>query len=216
MIGRNSGVAARLKAHNPHMISIHCIAHRLVLAAAHSVDSVPYLKKFKNILTSLYKFYQNSAVHMAALHRIQEAMETSTLKLKEAKDVHWLSQDAAVQTLKRTLPSVIVSLERETVERGEPTAFGLVKMMKTYNFVASLYLFSDIHVLPHICKLSRVFQYQQVDLSMIKPQLQATLAAIQQYSENPSPSLLHLDNDLETSLRPSHPSWSYLKRALPS
>ena len=194
MTGRRSGVATRLKVHNPHMVSIHCVAHRLALAAAQSADAVPYLKKFKNVMTNLYKFYQNSPVRMAALHSIQETMETPTLKLKEAKDVRWLSHDAAVQTLKRTLPSVIASLEREAVERGEPIALGLVKMIKTYNFVASLYLFSD--VLPHICRLSKIFQDRQVDLSMIK--LSATLAVIQRYEESPSPSLLHLDSDLDT------------------
>ena len=46
MTGKHSGVATRLKVHNPHMVSIHCIAHRLALAAAHSADAVPYLKKF--------------------------------------------------------------------------------------------------------------------------------------------------------------------------
>ena len=43
-----------------------------------------------------------------------------------------------------------------------------------------------------------------MDLSLIKPQLQATLAVIEQYSENLSPSLLHLDNDLETNLKDCH------------
>ena len=46
--------------------------------------------------------------------------------------------------------------ERETVESGEPTALVLVKMIKTYKFVAILYLFLDI--LPQICWLFRVFQ----------------------------------------------------------
>ena len=57
MIGWHFGIAARLKAHNPRIISIQCIALRLALSVAESVDSVHYLKKFKNILTSLCKYY---------------------------------------------------------------------------------------------------------------------------------------------------------------
>ena len=57
-----------------------------------------------------------------------------------------------MQSLCHTLPSVVASLEREEVERGEPVAIGPAKIVE---FVASLYLFCD--VLPHMCKLSLVF-----------------------------------------------------------
>ena len=121
------------------------------------------------------------------------------MKLKEAKDVRWLSHNAAIQTLRRTLPSVVASLEREAVERGEPVALGLAKMIKTYEFVATLYLFSDI--LPHVCRLSLVFQQQDVDLALVRPQVNATLACIAVYKDNPTPSLSKLDEDLDTFLQ---------------
>ena len=38
------------------------------------------------------------------------------LKLKEAKDVRWLSHDQAVQTLRRCLAAVLIALEREATE----------------------------------------------------------------------------------------------------
>ena len=34
MIGNRTGVSIRLRAHNTYMINIHCVAHRLALAAA--------------------------------------------------------------------------------------------------------------------------------------------------------------------------------------
>lgn len=78
---------------------------------------------------------------MAGLQEVQDILGDLILKLKEAKDVSWLSHNAAVQTLRRTLPSVVASFEREAAERGEPTALGLAKMVKTYDFVASLIYF---------------------------------------------------------------------------
>ena len=64
MTGRLSGVAARLARHSHRMIAVHCVNHRLALAAAHASDTIPYLQMFKSILQSLFFFYQNSAVRI--------------------------------------------------------------------------------------------------------------------------------------------------------
>ena len=71
MISRRSGVSTHLRVHNPFMINIHCVAHRLALAAAQASESIPYLKKFKNTVHSLYLFYHNSSVRMSGLHALQ-------------------------------------------------------------------------------------------------------------------------------------------------
>ena len=151
MTGRLSGVTVCLRGHSPNMISVHCANHRLALAAAQASDSVAYLKQFKSILQTLFYFYQNSAVRMASLHAIQEILNDPLIKCKLVKDVRWLSHDNAIKAVIRCLPSLLVSLDREASENGEPTAHGLFKFMKCYKFVASLYLLSD--VLPHLSRL---------------------------------------------------------------
>lgn len=53
MTGRVSGVPTRLKNHSPRMIFVHCVNHRLALAAAHASDGIPYLQRFsKHYFTS--------------------------------------------------------------------------------------------------------------------------------------------------------------------
>ena len=116
---------------------------------------------------------------MAGLHAIQEILNDPIIKLKEAKDVRWLSHEHAIRALIRTLPSLITILEREATERDEPTAVGLVRVVKTYYFVASCYLLSL--VLPHINRLSLLFQAKSVDLSLLRPTLTATIEAIKGY-----------------------------------
>jgi hypothetical protein len=98
------------------MIAVHCVNHRLALAAAHTSDTIPYLQQFKSILQSLFYFYQNSAVRTASLHAIQELLNDPQIKCKQAKDVRWLSHDNAIKALIRSLPSVLVSLNREASE----------------------------------------------------------------------------------------------------
>ena len=105
MVGRVSGVRVRLQAHSPTMIAVHCVNHCLALAAAHTSDSVPYLKQFKSILQTLFYFYQNSAVRTASLHAIQEVLNDPSVKCKQAKDVRWLSHENAIKAVVRTLPS---------------------------------------------------------------------------------------------------------------
>ena len=64
-------VAARLKKSNKQLVNIHCIAHRLALAAAESAEDIPYLQKFKSILSQLFRFYDYSSVRTSGLKAIQ-------------------------------------------------------------------------------------------------------------------------------------------------
>lgn len=166
MTGRGCGVATRLKNHSPRMVSVHCVNHRLSLAAVHASDGIPYLQCFKSILQMLFHFYQNSAVRMASLHSIQEVLNDPSIKCKQAKDVRWLSHDMAIKAVIHTLPSLLVSLDCKASENSEPTAHGLPNFMKSYKFVACAYLLFD--VLSHLSRLSCIFQKQDIDLCLVQ------------------------------------------------
>ena len=164
MTGRKSGVATRLKHRQPKLIAIHCVAHRLALAAAESSERVRFIRyTFKPTLAQLFKFYENSAVRTAGSKSIEQLLETPELKLKRPAETRWLSHDAACQTLVKVLQAVITSLEQEATERGDALARGLCKIVKKYKFIATLYMMCD--VLPVVSHLSRTFQYSALDLS---------------------------------------------------
>lgn len=71
MVGRENGVAAKLRRRVPHLLNNHCVAHRLALAAAQGAKDISYLQKFKAILGDLHRFYEKSAVRTHALREIQ-------------------------------------------------------------------------------------------------------------------------------------------------
>ena len=77
MTGRRNGVTKRLSDRFPKLLSIHCVNHRLALAAAHATDDIPYLVRFKATVQTLFLFYQNSAVRMAGLHSALNAIAYS-------------------------------------------------------------------------------------------------------------------------------------------
>ena len=131
MTGRKTGVAKRMKAHNSEMLSIHCGAHRVALACSQAALQVPYVKKFDTYLTTLYYFFANSPVREAAFHHIQSLLTDTMLQLKKAVHTRWLSHDQAIIVLRRTLSSVITTLEHEVVENDEAVARGLVREIKT-------------------------------------------------------------------------------------
>ena len=71
--------------------------------------------------------------------------------------------------------------------------------MKCYKFIACAYLLSD--VLPHLGRLSRIFQKESVDLSLIQPCLKTTIDAIKKYEDTPGPNLSKVDDVLATDLK---------------
>ena len=194
MVGKTSGVATRLKTYNGEMISIHCGAHRLALACSQAAGGITYLKHFDNHLATLFYYFKNSPVREAAFHQIQEVMEEPVLHLKRAVYTRWLSHDQAVTSIRRTLNSLLAALERAVVENDDAVARGLLHAMKTYKFVATLYLLCD--VLPILTTLSLVFQKENVSLTAILPSVNATIASLNLLRSQPGLHLQKIDDVL--------------------
>ena len=83
-------------------------------------------------------------------------MEQPRLKPKQPKSVRWLSHDAARDTMKKILPSIVISLHKEAAGRKDPVAIGLVKLCECWEFVIVLNLMCD--TLSQLSSLSRFFQ----------------------------------------------------------
>lgn len=77
--------------------------------------------------------------------------------------------------MRKCLPSVITSLEREAQEQNDAQASGLATFVKKYILVGTLYMLSDV---PPLAKLSHAFQRRNVDFSMVKPLIQGTKATV--------------------------------------
>ena len=91
MVGKHTGVTARIKSCQPILTSIHCLCHCLALAATQAGNEVTYIAyKFKPTLTQLLYFYENSTVHTSGLKAIQELLEITKFKLHQPAETHWL------------------------------------------------------------------------------------------------------------------------------
>ena len=173
MVGCRSGVATQLGACNRKMISVHCVCHRLALASSQASRDVSYLKKFKDLLLTLYNFFHSSPVKSARLKQVQEVLNTPQLKVTRAVDTRWLSHKSVISTLLRTLPAVLVYMYHQE----DATGMGLYKVMATYSFFASLLLLDE--VLYAVNRLSLAFQRSTIDLTTIPPLLNSTVQALE-------------------------------------
>ena len=105
-------------------------------------------------------------------------------------------------------PYLKAYLESQASKQGCSLAHGLAEALKGFNFVATVYLLSDI--LPQVSRLSLVFQtatciymYKHVNVHVVnlllnKPQVSATIAAIRRFKSSPGPYYMKLDEALSS------------------
>ena len=145
-----------------------------------------------------YRFYDFSAVRTAGLRGIQEVLNDPQLKLTKASNAHWLSHERAADNLRKCLPSVITSLEREASKRHDAQALGLARFVQSYKFVATLLMLSDI--LPPLANLSRAFHRKDLDYTLVNPLVAGTRGTLQDLMASPGQYFATLNQFLNSNL----------------
>ncbi|XP_060559338.1 zinc finger protein 862-like [Ruditapes philippinarum] len=71
MTGSDRGVKGILLRKQPHMIHIHCMAHRLALCTSQAAESVPNICEYQRFLTNLFYYFKASPSREQELHQVQ-------------------------------------------------------------------------------------------------------------------------------------------------
>lgn len=73
MTGKDSGVVDRLRrSPSPHLVAVHCLAHRLSLACTDAAGDVRYVSDFKSNINKLYSHFSVSANRQVKLEAMYE------------------------------------------------------------------------------------------------------------------------------------------------
>lgn len=112
---------------------VHCVTHRLNLAASQASHGIQYLEDYKSNIQSLYRFYTDSSVRYDKLRELQQLLHGKIKQVPEGTSVRWLSVESAVRMIYNYFDSIVLSLESDKDRTGK--AAGL------YRFVASALLF---------------------------------------------------------------------------
>jgi hypothetical protein len=181
MTGRHNGVVVRLREHSPALVGVHCAAHRCALASSQAAKQIPELADYSRTVTSIFRYFSNSALRANKLREIQHLMNLPQLKYADIHSVRWLSLQAAVEVLYRTYPALVATLQREAT--SNPAAKGLLQEVNQYRFIGFTHLLMD--VLPFLGKLCKGFQSESLDFSKVKPLVDSTCESLKDMVECP-------------------------------
>ena len=194
MLGRNNGVAAKLKAVAASVIAVHCVCHRLALACADSSQELSYIEKVTTYLTELWKLLEYSNQKMAVFMKMQlnlinlqllpNVKKKAAKKIKKACKTRWLSTDSAVRSAVENYPAIIQTLLK--LEGKCATSAGLLRHMNTAKCLSTMYIIRS--VLPIFSDVSKAFQGSVVNFSPTKPCLDSAKAALKDIQRSPSPT----------------------------
>ena len=182
MTGPLNGVVARIKVKVPQFLATHCVAHRLSLAAVNACVGSSLVSHFQALINQIYSFFSRSSVHTQNLKEIEKAVNDPQLKMSRATETRWLSHQHAVDALRRSIVSVKIVLEQESV-LGNATALGLSIHLKKPTFIATLLVLSD--VLSVLGNLSRCFQSNSLNLLSVEDLVRDCKSALNELKEYP-------------------------------
>ena len=70
MTGRHSGVSTQLKQIVPGLLTLHCAAHKLALAASETASEVPAVNRFKGLLNCMFHYLHQSPAHSSCFTEV--------------------------------------------------------------------------------------------------------------------------------------------------
>ena len=70
----------------PHIIILHCIAHKLELAVLDAVKTAPYLARFEEILKAVFKMYYYPPKKRRELKEIGSISHDTLCHFKQTKE----------------------------------------------------------------------------------------------------------------------------------
>ncbi|OXB70873.1 UNVERIFIED_CONTAM: hypothetical protein H355_011592 [Colinus virginianus] len=172
---RRSGAGTALSSLCPLLTEMHCLSHGSSLLPAHSSLSIEYLQKYETTVDAIYRLYSNPTGESSGLRELWSVLDLCEIDLGSPRAICWTSIFPAVEAIDSSWPTLVLLLESEA-ERS-PVALGLCQELKKFHFVAFTKILLDI--LPIFQKLSRFFQIEDFDLSILKPIVSATATTLQ-------------------------------------
>ena len=176
MLGKNNSLTQRIQLANPYMLPVHCYAHRLALSCADTCKDLQTIQACERGLVQTWRFFAASPLKSQQLALHQQAYSTNGKRLIKACRTRWLSYDKAVSAMKAEIIPVWSTLQYYGEEKKDALAVGLLRMIRTKQFVRSLYLLGE--ALPSLGALSLLFQGGHLHFPHITTSLQQCKKAI--------------------------------------
>jgi len=183
MVGKQNGVATKVKEYSPHCINIHCVAHRLNLCTSQASQDIPYLKDtFEKTFTDLFYYFHQSSKRAGELTEIQKILNSPELKIKEVHEIRWLAFYDALNTVFRSWPALVKYFDAH--KNDSKATRSLHEKLTDYRFLACCHMMKDI--IGPLSQLCLIFQKQNLDLAAIQPAVKQVLSTLKEAKKGKS------------------------------
>ncbi|CAI7817941.1 unnamed protein product [Closterium sp. NIES-54] len=152
MMGSKAGLVVRLRQKIPHLVSVHCIAHRHLQRRMQQRSSPSPPDMVDDLIRTVADLLGRLGPRHARFMDLQEVITKTSLELQGIHSVRWLSRGDAVHRLVVVLPAVIVLLKELNSK--------MYKLASSYRFHFFLYFLAD--VVEQLNILNKTFQQKQV------------------------------------------------------
>ncbi|XP_070562434.1 zinc finger protein 862-like [Ptychodera flava] len=193
MIGARSGVMTRVRLDVPHLVSVHCTAHRLELSLKSALKQTHRYSEIEDFLVRIYKFYNNSPRNLAALSEAGNANGIVILKPGNVLGTRWIDHHKrAIEAIDRDWLSMVVHMQDITTPGSDHTADskqkarGFLEKLTQVDFVKDIYIQLDIYRI--LGRLSLLFQRNDASVETVKFGLKSAVDNLQLLLEQPGPS----------------------------
>lgn len=191
MMGSKTGVATRLKAKFPLIVSWHCFNHRLELSVNDAVKSCTEINHFKSFMDMLYAIYSMSPKLQRELSECAKELEVQLMRIGRVLDVRWVASSCrTVKAVWRSYEALFAhftsKLDSTSLDSRERAKFsGMIKKLQNPIFIQNLGLMFD--ALEELSDLSLALQKADITLPvanrLIGRQVQVFLARKESDSE---------------------------------
>ncbi|MCO5556716.1 hypothetical protein L7F22_010267 [Adiantum nelumboides] len=171
MVGCRNGLSTRLKRENPFMTNIHCIAHRTSLCLADAVKEFQVAQDIDTCMNSIASIFSRSSCKSKVLESLQVEFNGTILHLSRIHNVRWLSRQSVVKKVCDSYEAILAYTKAENVT--------LFNKLANFEFMYNLHFLFD--VLDRLGMLSRVFQYDFVDVTAVASFIDMEIRALEMF-----------------------------------
>jgi hypothetical protein len=118
MAGVKLGVAARLKAVNPRIVAVRCVAHRITLVMSNTAKSSPKLQAVDSELRQVHNLFNHSSKRQSQWEAFAKGYSITQLRFPIFNATCWFSRLQCVVVLTNNLAELIIFLGRATCKRN--------------------------------------------------------------------------------------------------
>ncbi|KAH7426346.1 hypothetical protein KP509_11G097500 [Ceratopteris richardii] len=153
MVGHKTGVLARFEEATPHIMGVHCIAHRQALAAKDGFVTHPHVYAFVDkVANKVYSWLGKSSKRHDELWKIMTEYDIVDMRALQIHSVRWLSRGQVMERLVNIMPAILKQWQC---------------MQLMIHFLAD--------VLKELNKLNMEFQKHEMDVTTIGAMLDLTI-----------------------------------------